>query len=121
MTMVASQSANLPDSPDARRYNRIKRWLGIADFILGLAMLVVLLATGWTGVLRDLAYNLGFQNYVFSLFLYLLILTLLGKILGFGLDVYSFRLEHRYHLSNQNLRSWFWDETKGWLVGLVIG
>jgi Zn-dependent protease with chaperone function len=121
MTMVASQNGNLPDSPEARRYNRIKRWLGIVDFILGLAMLVILLVTGWTGTLRDAAYNLGRQNYVFSLFLYLLILTLLGKILGFGLDLYSFRLEHRYHLSNQNFRSWAWDEFKGWLVGLVIG
>ena len=121
MTMVASQAGNLPDSPEARRYNRVKRWLGIIDFVLGLAMLVVLLVTGWTGTLRDVAYDLGRQNYMFSLFLYLLMLTLLGKILGFGLDLYSFRLEHRYHLSNQNFRSWLWDEFKGWLVGLVIG
>jgi STE24 endopeptidase len=119
--MVESQSGNLPDSPEARRYNRIKRWLGVFDFILGLALLVVLLVTGWTGVLRDLAYNIGLQNYVFALFLYLVMLTLLGKILGFALDVYSFRLEHRYHLSNQNFRSWLWDEFKGWLVNLVIG
>ena len=121
MTMVASQAGNLPDSPEARSYNRVKRWLGIIDFVLGLAMLVVLLVTGWTGTLRDVAYDLGRQNYMFSLFLYLLMLTLLGKILGFGLDLYSFRLEHRYHLSNQNFRSWLWDEFKGWLVGLVIG
>ena len=121
MTTVESQAANLPDTPESRRYNRIKRWLGIFDFLLGLAMLVVLVATGWTGILRDVAYTVGRQNYVFSLFLYLVMLTLLGKILGFGLDVYSFRLEHRYHLSNQNFRSWLWDELKGWLVSLVIG
>jgi len=121
MTMVELQPGNLTDSPEARHYNRIKRWLGIADFLLGLAMLVVLLLTGWTGTLRDIAYNIGLQNYVFALFLYLVMLTLLGKILGFGLDVYSFRIEHRYHLSNQNFRSWLWDEFKGWLIGLVIG
>src|SRR5579864_9647695 len=91
MTIVTSQTANLPDTPESRRYNRIKRWLGIFDFVLGLALLVVLVATGWTGTLRDVAYAVGRQNYVFSLFLYLVMLTLLGKILGFGLDVYSFR------------------------------
>ena len=41
------------DSPEARRYNRMQRWLGIADFVLGLLLLVVLLATGWSGALRD--------------------------------------------------------------------
>ena len=25
------------DSPEARRYNSIRRWLGIADFLVGLA------------------------------------------------------------------------------------
>ena len=48
-------------------------------------------------------------------------LSVLGKLIGFGFDIYSFRLEHQYQLSNQKLRSWIWDEAKGWLVGLVIG
>ena len=48
-------TAILGDSPEARRYNRLKRRLGVADFASGLVLLVVLLATGWTGTLRDLA------------------------------------------------------------------
>lgn len=47
-------------------------------------------------------------------------LSVLGKLLGLGFDVFGFRLEHQYRLSNQKLRSWAWDEVKGWLVGLVI-
>jgi STE24 endopeptidase len=47
-------------------------------------------------------------------------LLVLSKLLGIGLEYYSFRLEHRYHLSNQKLGSWLWDECKGWLVGLVL-
>ena len=39
----------LADSAESRRYNRIKRWLGLADFVLGFGLLVVLLATGWEG------------------------------------------------------------------------
>jgi len=37
-----------------------------------------------------------------------------------GLDYYGFRLERRYQLSIQKTRSWLWDETKGFLVGLVF-
>ncbi len=110
------------DSPEARQYNRIRRWLGIADFLLGFALLIVLLATGWTIVLRDVAYShLAHENYPFALFLYVLMLAILAKALGSGLDYYGFRLEHRFGLSNQKLRGWLWDEAKGWLLGLVLG
>jgi STE24 endopeptidase len=47
-------------------------------------------------------------------------LLLISKAVGFAPDYYSFRLEHRYHLSNQRLRSWLWDEFKGLVVGLVL-
>jgi len=108
------------DSAEARRYNRIKRWLGIADFGIGLAFLIVLLATGWTGTLRDFAYRLASQNYSLAVFYYVLSLILISKLLGSPLDLYGFRLEHRYHLSNQRFRGWLWDEFKGLLVGLVL-
>ena len=114
--------SNLPtDTPEARRYNRIQRWLEIADFALGLTLLAVLLATGWTRTLRDWAYRGAGQHYVLALFFYVAILAAIAKLLSLGLDYYGFRVEHRFQLSNQSLGSWAWDETKGWLVGLVIG
>ncbi len=109
------------DSPEARRYNRIRRWLGIADFVLGFVFLIVLLLTGWSGWLRDLADRLGFQNYPVSLFIYLLLLMVIAKALGTGLDYYGFLLERRFKLSTQRFSSWAWDEVKGFLVGLVLG
>jgi STE24 endopeptidase len=108
------------DSPEAQSYNRTKRWLGVADFAIGFVFLVALLATGWSGALRDFALRLGFENYSFAVFMYVLMLLLLSKALSIGLEYYGFRLEHRYHLSNQRRRSWLWDEVKGWLVGLVL-
>ena len=120
MTLAVENSTTSADTPEARRYNRIRRWLGIADAVLGFLLLVVLLATNWSGWLRDLAYRGGFQNYTFAVFLYVAMLLPIGKILGIGLDYYSFRLEHRFNLSNQRLRSWIWDEMKGFLVGLVM-
>lgn len=109
------------DSPEARRYNRIRRWLGIADFVVGLAFLVVILVTRWSDSLRDFAFRLGFQNYSFSLFMYLVLLLGISKVLTLGLEYYGFRLERRFKLSNQRFGSWIWDEFKGFLVGLVIG
>jgi STE24 endopeptidase len=109
-----------PDTADARRYNRIRRWLTLTDFIVGMVFVVVLLVTGWTGTLRDLAYHGAGQSYSLAVFFYVAMLLGISKILGLGLDYYGFRLEHRYHLSNQRWRSWLWDELKGWLVGLVI-
>jgi STE24 endopeptidase len=108
------------DSPESRRYNRIRRLLGIADFVLGLVLLIVLLVSGWSGTLRDLAYRAAFQNYTFAVFLYVGMLLLIAKVFSLGLDYYGFRLEHRFNLSNQGLRSWIWDEAKGFLLGLVM-
>jgi STE24 endopeptidase len=109
------------DSPEARRYNRIRRWLGVADFVVGFVFLIVLLVTGWSGWLRDLAYRLGVQNYSLSLFIYLVLLLVIGKALAVGLDYYGFLLERRFKLSTQRFQSWAWDEVKGFLVGLVLG
>jgi STE24 endopeptidase len=120
MTLAETTSAASADSPEARRYNRIHRWLGVADFTVGFAFLIILLVTGWTGWLRDLALRRGFQNYTLAVFIYLFLLLLIGKALGFGLEYYGFRLEHKYQLSTQKMRSWLWDEVKSFLVGLVL-
>src|SRR5580700_6835165 len=119
--MAATSIPVAGDSPEARRYNNVKRWLGIADFAVGLGFLLVLLLTGWSGWLRDLAYRFGFKNYSFSVFIYLFLLMAIGKVLGMGLDYYGFRVERGYKLTTQRLRSWMWDEFKGFLVGLVMG
>jgi len=117
---ATSPITDQPDSPEAQRYNRIKRWLGIADFAVGFGLLIVLLVTGWTGDLRDLAYQWGRQYYTVSLILYVVMLMLLTKVIGIGLEYYGFRLEHNYHLSNQKLGSWLWDQVKGFLVSVIL-
>lgn len=118
--MSATTTAAPPDSPEVRRYNRIHRWLGIGEFLLGLALLLVILLTGWTSWLRDLAYSHAFQSYSLAVFLYTVMLVLISKLLGLGMDYYSFRLEQRYQLSNQNLKGWAWDQVKEFLVGAVL-
>ncbi len=115
---MATVAASAPDSPEARKYNRIRRWLGMGEFALALALLLVLLLTGWTGWIRDIAYRS--QSYALAVFLYTLMLIAISKLLGLALDYYSFCLEHRYRLSNQKLRGWIWDEVKGLLVSAAL-
>ena len=50
--MEMNSAVTMPaDSPDSKRYNRVRRWLGIADFVLGLLLLLALLVTGWSGAI----------------------------------------------------------------------
>ncbi len=114
-------SPDVSDSPEAARYNRIRRWLGIGDTALGIALLLVLLATGWTGSLRDIALKASYHNsYPLAVFFYVFELALLAKLLSLPLDYYGFRLEHRFNLSNQKLRGWIADEIKGFFVSLIL-
>ena len=86
----AEESGLLPeDSPEARRYNRTKRWLGVADFALGAAFLIALLMMGWSGALRDLALRLGSENYPLAVFFYVFMLLAISKALSFGLEYYG--------------------------------
>lgn len=109
-----------PDTPEAREYNRIKRRLTVADVLVNFFFLVALLATGFNGSLRDWAYRGAGQSYSLAVFFYVVMLLVLSKALSIGLDYYSFRVEHQFNLSNQRIRSWAWDEVKGWLIGVVI-
>jgi STE24 endopeptidase len=120
MPFAETPTSPADDSPEARRYNKIRRWLGVADFAVGSAFLILLLLTGWTDWLRDLALRRAFQNYTLAVFVYLFFLLLISKALGFGLDYYGFQLERKFQLATQRVRSWLWDEIKGFLVGLVL-
>lgn len=120
MASPITNPAASADSPETRRYAKRQRWLGVADFGVGFGLLIVLLATGWTRGLRDIAYLGARQNYTLAVALYIFLLLLISKALNLGLDYYGFRLEHSFHLSNQKLRAWVWDEVKGFIVGLVL-
>ena len=121
---LPSGSGGLPqpvDTASARAYNRQRRVIGVADAAIGFAALLVLVVTPWSADLRDVAWKLARENYALALFYYVLALATITKLAGIVLDYYGFRLEHRYHLSNQKIGSWLRDEGKSWLLGIVIG
>src|SRR5246127_505226 len=118
--MTLAGANTLPDTPEVRDYNRQRRWLELGDLAVSFGFLIALLATGWTKTLSGLATRLGRYHYALDLFFYVMFLSVISKALGFALDFYGFRLEHRFNLSNQRLGSWIKDEFKGWLLGLVM-
>src|SRR6201984_2567509 len=106
--MASPTTVQPADSAEARKYNQIRRRVGMTEFVLGLGLLVVLLLTGWTAWLRDLAWHAGAQSYALALFFYVLMLIAVSKAVSLGLDYYGFRVGHRYQLSNQRFRAGVW-------------
>lgn len=118
---MTTTEANLQsDTAEVREYNRTKRWLDIGDLVLSFGFLIALLVTGWTDTLHSWSKRIGADHYELSLFLYVLFLSVISKVLGFGLDFYDFHLEHRFNLSIQRLGSWLKDELKSWVLGLFV-
>jgi STE24 endopeptidase len=118
--MTMNESHLPPDTPETLAYNRTKRWLELADLVVSFGFLIALLTTGWTNTLSAMATRLGRDHYALDLFIYVIFLSIFSKVLSFGLDFYSFRLEHRFNLSNQHFGSWIKDSIKGWVLGLVF-
>ena len=108
------------DTQEAREYNRIHRRLTYADLAVSFLFLVALLVFHWSQRLRDVAYRTAHQRYALAVLLFVLFLSVAAKLLGFALDYYGFRVEHRFHLSNQKLGGWLWDELKGWFVSFLL-
>lgn len=118
-TPEAGQTA-APQDERARRYNRIGRYIQVADFVLGWAWLAALLFLGWSAAFRDTAWAAG--NYWLALALYMTMVLLAGKLLGLPLDYYGGHvIEHRFALSSQTLGSWLKDQLKGTALSLVLG
>jgi STE24 endopeptidase len=118
---LPSGNSRMADSPEARRYNRVRRRLTLADVVLSFGFLIALLAFNWSGLLRDVAVRTaGEGRYTLALALYVVLFAVLIKLIGFPLDAYGFRLEHRFKLSRQSLGAWLRDEAKGWLIGLAL-
>lgn len=112
---TASQEAQ------AKRYARIQRRLGLAGWILDAALLILLLATGWTFALRDAAFGV-FASWPLALLVYLAIIGAIFELAGFPFEFYSgYVVERRFGLSRMTLGAWVWDRVKGLAIGVVLG
>lgn len=98
-------------------------WLQLLDFLYGLGVALVLLATGLSRRVRDLAARTTYRGRVRPLgtAIYAAFYILASAILSFPLLVYEgFFREHRYGLSNQAFGPWFQERIMALAVALVI-
>jgi STE24 endopeptidase len=105
------------DSRRVKRYHRTGRILGVAGYVVDLALLLTLLFTGWTVALRTLALHYSPRPWL-ALLIYLCLFGAITQAAGLPLDfLRGFWLEHRYGLSNLTLAGWVKDQLKGLAVG----
>lgn len=101
-------------------YSRIRVILDFVDSGWGILQLILLLALGIAARMRNVAVNVSknrwAQGFLFT-FLFLFVTTLLGL----PLDMYGHHASVVYGQSVQGWGSWFWDQTKGFLLAFVFG
>ncbi len=95
-------------------------WLRLLDFLYGLGVALVLLATGLSRKVRDLARRLTSVRPLGTA-IYAAFYILASAILSFPLMVYTgFFREHQYGLSNQASGPWLQERVIGLAVVLVV-
>jgi STE24 endopeptidase len=96
-------------------------WLQLWDFLVAVAISLLLLQTRWSAKMRDLAERLT-RFKPLQTGIYWIEYLLLTTLLGFPLGVYEgYTREHKYGLATQTFGPWMGDQFKDLLVNLVLG
>jgi len=115
---VAEVRANF--TAENRGYAAKRVTLAFIEPFYGILAALVVLFTGLSARMRDLAHRVGRNRYV-RVLVYFALYSLAGFALSFPLSwVQGFALEHQYHLSNQTFGAWFVDEAKGLGLGVLF-
>ena len=108
-------------TPEMQKHSRILDTLYFAGQAYGIGVLLIVLATGWSARMRDLARRATKRPFVAAM-LFTALFTILTSILGFPLELYSgYVVPHQFDLTNQTFGSWMIDELKGLALGLALG
>lgn len=100
----------------ATRYHRRKRQIGVVSVVWSAALLTLLLVTGASQVLRNIAggasHNLP-ASPTFEVIIYVVLLLIVAEVTAAPLAFYGgFVLERRYGLSTQTASAWLIDRAK---------
>jgi len=115
--------AQIPAGASARSdaYFEGGYWLILWDFIYGAAISLLLLNLRWSARMRDLAERLT-RFRPLRTFVYWTQYSVVTFLLGAPLAIYEgYTRERRYGLATQTFGPWAWDQTKGMLLGIVLG
>jgi len=109
-------------SPRAMSYYRSGIALWLVGMIWGFLVPIVILWTGFSARLRDLASGGGRRGLFATTALYFLLYTVVTTLVDLPLAFYEgFVREHAYGLSQQTAAKWWGDTAKGFLVGAILG
>ncbi|HEA64586.1 MAG TPA: hypothetical protein ENI02_00360, partial [Candidatus Aminicenantes bacterium] len=102
----------------AKRYEKENRLLGLASMVLSLVILLGFYFSGLSAWLANL--QIG-SSIIWTFLLYVLSFQMISVFFGFPLSFYSSYVhEHRWNFSNHTVKSWLWEQIKGFLVGLIL-
>lgn len=120
---VDAYLAKVPPDKKARSdaYFEGSYWLILWDFLYGAAVALLLLQTGWSAKMRNLAERLT-RFRPLQTALYWVQFLLITSIIQFPLTVYEgYVREHKYGLATQTFGPWMRDQLVGLAVGLLLG
>jgi len=104
----------------AKQYQRIKLIFSISETIISLALLCVFIFAGYSLQWR-IWVSAQAQNPYLQLLIFLGGISLVYSLISVPLSfITGFWLEHRYELSNQSFGAWLWEQTKAFLVAIVL-
>ena len=105
----------------ATRYHRLRQRASLSGTALAAAWLLLLLVTGWSTSLRDLAAAITRQSFFLTVICYVVLVALPGEAIQLPLAFYrGVILERRYGLSTQTTARWWLDRFKAGSVALVF-
>jgi len=105
----------------ALQYHRSGNVLWVVDIVWSLAMLIVILATGFSATLRNWSQRIG-RRWFFTLVTYFVLFNLITSIVDLPRAYYEeFVRQHAYGLSNQTLAKWWSDTLKSFGVSCIVG
>lgn len=103
----------------AVEYAQARNWLYFTGAGWGIAVPLGILAFGWGARFRDWAEAVSRRRFVQAL-IFVPLLGITNEVLGLPLDLYGQHVERAFGQSVQSWPSWFWDWTKGEVLGMGL-
>lgn len=113
-----------PMSPERKEklisYSRFKNIWRFVGLFIGIGILAVILFTGLSAKLRDIASRIRLR--FFAVWLFFALFTIVNYLLNLPFTIYrSFMVENDYGFLNQTFMQWWGEDLLGLLIGMVVG
>lgn len=105
----------------ATRYHRLRRRASLLGTAIGTTFLILLLVTGWSAALRDLAMAVAGPSSLLTVVMFVVMVAVLSEAVQLPLAFYQgVTLDRRYELSTQATTRWWLDRLKAGGIALLF-